>query len=258
MTIQANLLGKALRNAKITPEQYTSAKQYYQMQREQVNLLKSGFDSLTSSVGDGFAGVLFNSEGAMQSLGEAFKKVAQDIIAGLIKIAIRYAINQALGVTSMATTAAASAGAAAAVSAAWATPAALVSAATFGANVATGSAALLGFVGATRGLAATGGFYKGGYTGNVGRREVAGVVHGQEFVMNASATRDYMPLLRAMNSGRDISTALPRSNRSVNFGQVEQRSGNEQTVVVTGSLSNNTIKLSNDRGQKFNRKFGRG
>lgn len=258
MTTQANLFGEALRNAKITPEQYATAMQYYQMQREQVSLLKSGFDSLTTSIGDGFTGVLFGSEGAMQSLGEAFKKVAQDIIAGLVKIALRYAINQALGVTSMATTAAASAGAAAVVSAAWATPAALVSAATFGANVASGSAALLGFVGATKGLAAAGGFYKGGYTGNVGRREVAGVVHGQEFVMNAAATRDYMPLLRAMNSGRDISMALPRSNRSVNFGQVEQRISNEQTVVVTGSLANNTIKLSNDRGQKFNRKFGRG
>lgn len=258
LTTQANLFGEALRNAKITPEQYTAAMQYYQMQREQVSLLKSGFDSLTSSIGDGFTGVLFNSEGAMQSLGESFKKVAQDIIAGLVKIALRYAINQALGVTSMATTAAASAGAAAAVSAAWATPAALVSAATFGANVATGSAALLGFVGATKGLAAAGGFYSGGYTGNIGRRQVAGVVHGQEFVVNAAATKDYMPLLRAMNSGRDISTALPRSNRSVNFGQVEQRNNNDQTVVVTGSLSNNTIKLSNDRGQKFNRKFGRG
>jgi tape measure domain-containing protein len=48
------------------------------------------------------------------------------------------------------------------------------------------------------------GFKSGGYTGNMGTDEVAGVVHGQEFVMNAQATRNNMPLLAAMNSGKSI------------------------------------------------------
>jgi tape measure domain-containing protein len=46
------------------------------------------------------------------------------------------------------------------------------------------------------------GFKSGGYTGNMGTNQVAGVVHGQEFVMNAQATRNNMPMLAAMNSGK--------------------------------------------------------
>lgn len=46
------------------------------------------------------------------------------------------------------------------------------------------------------------GFSHGGYTGNGPRTAVAGVVHGQEFVMNAAATARYRPQLEAMNSGR--------------------------------------------------------
>lgn len=49
---------------------------------------------------------------------------------------------------------------------------------------------------------AGGGFSDGGYTGNMGVGDVAGVVHGQEFVINAEATRRWFPLLDAINSGR--------------------------------------------------------
>lgn len=45
------------------------------------------------------------------------------------------------------------------------------------------------------------GFEKGGYTGDFGRRTVAGVVHGQEFVVNSQATRENRGLLEAMNAG---------------------------------------------------------
>lgn len=45
------------------------------------------------------------------------------------------------------------------------------------------------------------GFAAGGYTGDVGTGKVAGVVHGKEFVVNASATAKNRGLLEAMNSG---------------------------------------------------------
>lgn len=48
------------------------------------------------------------------------------------------------------------------------------------------------------------GYKSGGYTGNYGTDQVAGVVHGQEFVVNAAATRNNMPLLAAINSGRSV------------------------------------------------------
>lgn len=46
------------------------------------------------------------------------------------------------------------------------------------------------------------GFESGGYTGNVGTKDIAGVVHGQEFVINARATKQFRPMLEEMNKGR--------------------------------------------------------
>ncbi|GAA4758779.1 tape measure protein [Gordonia alkaliphila] len=46
------------------------------------------------------------------------------------------------------------------------------------------------------------GYKTGGYTGNAfGVDDVAGVVHGQEFVINAAATRQWRPALEAINAG---------------------------------------------------------
>ncbi|SHE68197.1 hypothetical protein SAMN02745157_0701 [Kaistia soli DSM 19436] len=46
------------------------------------------------------------------------------------------------------------------------------------------------------------GFADGGWTGGGGRGQVAGVVHGQEFVVNAAATSRNRALLEAINEGR--------------------------------------------------------
>ena len=43
------------------------------------------------------------------------------------------------------------------------------------------------------------GYEQGGYTGNTGRKDVAGVVHGQEFVINADATKKNRPVLEWLN-----------------------------------------------------------
>lgn len=47
------------------------------------------------------------------------------------------------------------------------------------------------------------GFETGGYTGSVGVKDIAGVVHGQEYVLNAKATKNIgVSTLDAINSGR--------------------------------------------------------
>lgn len=48
------------------------------------------------------------------------------------------------------------------------------------------------------------GYMEGGYTGNVGRSTVAGVVHGQEYVVNADATARNRAVLEAMNRGQTV------------------------------------------------------
>ena len=49
------------------------------------------------------------------------------------------------------------------------------------------------------------GFETGGYTGSGGRKDVAGVVHGQEYVLNAAATKRVgVGTLDAINSGKSL------------------------------------------------------
>jgi hypothetical protein len=48
------------------------------------------------------------------------------------------------------------------------------------------------------------GFEEGGYTGNAGTKQVAGVVHGQEFVMTAETTRKNRALLEHLHSGKSL------------------------------------------------------
>jgi hypothetical protein len=58
----------------------------------------------------------------------------------------------------------------------------------------------------------TGGFKEGGYTGNIGTNEVAGDVHGQEFVHTAEKTKKYRTLFEGIHND---------DNRMVELGLLE-------------------------------------
>lgn len=173
--------------------------------------LSDSFGSFFETVEGGFADSIGHSiafgDSLKDALGNAARSAVASLISSLVKLGIQYAVNAALGQSLAAAAVAASAGEAAALSAVWATPAALASLATLGSNAAPATAALLGTVGVAQGLSLAGmaGFEEGGYTGNYGRKEVAGVVHGQEFVMNAEATARNRPMLEAMNRGATTS-----------------------------------------------------
>ena len=54
------------------------------------------------------------------------------------------------------------------------------------------------------------GFQSGGYTGGGGVSEIAGVVHGQEYVLNANATKRVgRDTLDAINSGGNLKSTSP-------------------------------------------------
>lgn len=59
-------------------------------------------------------------------------------------------------------------------------------------------------VAAAANVAKIAGFEQGGYTGNVGTKTVAGVVHGREFVVNADATSRNRAALETMNAGGTV------------------------------------------------------
>jgi hypothetical protein len=131
------------------------------------------------------------------------------LISSLVKLGIQWAINAALGKTIAATAAstqlALTTATALATAAAWAPAAAAVSLATMGANSAPAMAGITATHALSESMALMAAFEKGGYTGNYGTKQIAGVVHGQEYVVNAQATARNRGLLEAINNGENVS-----------------------------------------------------
>lgn len=116
------------------------------------------------------------------------------------------------------------------------------------------------------------GFEAGGYTGNIGRQDVAGVVHGQEFVINAQATARNRPALEAINSGEVLggggyNITIENYGTSKMF-EVQQLSERDVRIiardevqkqapkVIANEISNpnSTVSKSIDRNTKTQRK----
>ena len=108
--------------------------------------------------------------------------------------------------------------------------------------------------------APTTGYKTGGYTGNYGTSEVAGVVHGQEYVLNAAATRRVgVDTLNAINNGgtiqaEKVAQASAKSQQSSSNGmqgltiinQIEQEDlvGGYFRKPAAGQLILNLIKAN--------------
>lgn len=91
------------------------------------------------------------------------------------------------------------------------------------------------------------GFKTGGYTGNYGTSEVAGVVHGQEYVLNAEATKRVgINTLNAINNGADLqATRQAQAN-------VRVQSANPQPIE-----SNVRVGIFDDRSDMMNQMYGK-
>jgi tape measure domain-containing protein len=180
--------------------------------------LEHGIRGVVDSLGDAIGySIAFGDSwnDTAQAIENIGRSIVAEIISALIRIPIQLALNEVIASGLRAKAAGESVGYGAAVtgasvaeagvlSAAWSTPAALASAATFGASAVAGAASLATSVAAARVLSTTSaiGFAGGGYTGSGSRRSVAGLVHGQEYVVNAAATARHRGQLEAMNAGR--------------------------------------------------------
>lgn len=98
--------------------------------------------------------------------------------------------------------------------------------------------------------AASWGFASGGYTGNMGVNEIAGVVHGQEFVLNADATRRMgRQNLEMINKGATpvSGTAAPvqvivNNNAGVQV-ETNQLSPGQVEVMITKAIQSQTGRV---------------
>lgn len=205
--------------------------------------LSSAWGNFFTGFVDGFANsigrAIVYGENLQDTLSQVSKQILSELIGALIKVGIQYVVNQALAQTAITATTAQSTAAAATTTAAWAPAAAVTSAASFGGAAVAGIAALAVLFGMVMGFAAKG-FKSGGYTGSVGTSEVAGVVHGQEFVVNAAATRKHRATLEAMNNGGSVA--------AVNQNSEGASGGGGGGVVMVAFDINNVINVQGGSG----------
>lgn len=93
------------------------------------------------------------------------------------------------------------------------------------------------------------GFSSGGYTGNMGRGDVAGVVHGQEYVLNAAATKRVgVDTLNAINSGGSFERTVSSSEQPatiqvyVTDSGVNTNGANTQDQKQLGQMIGNAVR----------------
>lgn len=115
------------------------------------------------------------------------------------------------------------------------------------------------------------GFYTGGYTGNIGTRDVAGVVHGQEYVLNAEATKRVgRGTLDALNNGGTlggggVNVTIQNYGTSKAF-EVQQLDANTVRIIardearnaVATDLQNPNSQISKAASQNLNAPRRRG
>lgn len=192
----------------------TYSEQATNLYSQTAEMVTSTLDSVTNGIADAAAMAILYGEDFSDSMAAVGRSIVENVLSALIKMGVQYAINAAIGQSFGAAATAAGVAQASALSAAWATPAALVSLASFGANGPAAIASITSTTALTQGLAMAG-FQQGGYTGNMGVSDVAGVVHGREYVFDAAATsRIGVPTLEAIRSGRPLNSSGGISNGS--------------------------------------------
>lgn len=78
------------------------------------------------------------------------------------------------------------------------------------------------------------GFKQGGYTGSMGVNDVAGVVHGQEYVFDAKATREIgVGNLEAIRSGKSIGGDVNVTVNNMSSARVETQDDGNGNIIMT-------------------------
>lgn len=184
-------------------------------------------EDLTGRFGDAFESMVFDSQNLGDAISGMAEGMARSVVNALGEMAAQWLAYQAvqiligdtatknsaieiaaIGATKAAGTAATTATVAEQATAASATASAWTPAAIAASIGSFGSAAAIGLAAVVAALAFTGGFRKGGYTGSGGVDEIAGVVHGKEFVFDAASTaRIGVSTLESIRSGSGATTA---------------------------------------------------
>jgi len=89
----------------------------------------------------------------------------------------------------------------------------------------------------------------GGWTGNMAPNKVAGIVHGQEYVVKAGPAARFLPLLEAMNAGSMRGIAATPGSSYMSGGYVEPNgSGSASPVQVIVDTQGQPAQTSHGKG----------
>ena len=106
-------------------------------------------------------------------------------------------------------------------------------------------------------------FATGGYTGNVGTSQIAGVVHGQEYVLNAKATKRIgVDNLNRLNNGDGIGGNVNNINVNVTVNsdgssvQTNHKIGKELGQVIAVAVQNE-LRKEMRQGGELDRRYRR-
>jgi lambda family phage tail tape measure protein len=236
------------------------------------DIIGSTMEALTQGIADSFAQSIVMGDDLSESMKRLGQTILTEVLSSLIQVGIRYGVNAALeiaGITavtgakvasegvkttaevarigtvttaslaSTATTTTAQVAAAGTTLASWLPAALVASIGTFGAAAVVGVTALL----AAKTMMS--GFKTGGYTGDVGTDDVAGVVHGKEYVFDAATTaRIGKDNLDAMRAGK-MSAPSPAG---IYTGSGPGAAANDSTAKASGGVVVNLIEDKSKKG----------
>jgi tape measure domain-containing protein len=217
----------------------------------------TSFEGFFSTVSQGFTTVFGDANKQTQDLSMNISDVANNalntLISSLVQVGIQWLIMEVIGQTIGQSAATSSAAQAGTVAAAWAPAAAMASLATLGSNAIPAGAAIVGVnaIAMAIGSMGAGGFKDGGYTGNGGVNDIAGVVHRKEFVMPAQATAKNRPLLEHLKNGGSVSGGYGGSTGGSSAPKIViNNMGTPQSYSVESVTRDEIRMIANDVAEK--------
>ena len=212
------------------------------------DILGNALTTFTDGFADSVANAIVKGDDFAESMRNVAQTIAVDLISSIIKMGIQWVATQIMMATvgkvlqtqAMTTTQ----GMATAYGLMWALPATYAATATQGEAVAVGQTALEGAVIANQAQALME-LYTGGYTGDGGKYEPAGIVHRGEYVFNQDdVNRIGLSNLEAMHNG-----TMGVTNNYSNVYTTGESGGNNVSIVNVVDPSLVKAYLNTSEGQ---------
>ena len=210
--------------------------------------LGNALTTFTDGFADSVANAIVKGDDFAESMRNVAQTIAVDLISSIIKMGIQWVATQIMMATvgkameaQAMTTTAITAGAYGTM---WAVPATYATVATQGGAVATGQSALQAALIANKAQALMK-LYTGGYTGDGGKYEPAGIVHKGEYVFNQDdVNRIGLSNLEAMHNG-----TMGVTNNYSNVYTTSESGGNNVSIVNVVDPSLVKAYLNTSEGQ---------